>query len=70
VLPKSERLHKVKAYKEILLLPAEHSAPGSREKCHRVIAMTMDCQVESLMLDAGVVITAPRLPGARVINCA
>ena len=59
MLPKSERLRKVKANKEMLLLPAEHSAPGSLEECDGVIAMTMYCQLESLMLDAGVVITPP-----------
>jgi hypothetical protein len=41
----------------MLVLPVEHSAPGSLEECHGVIAMTMYCQQESLMLDAGVVIT-------------
>jgi len=41
----------------MLLLPAEHSAPGSLEECHGVIAMTMYCQLDGLMLDAGVVIT-------------
>jgi len=51
-------LHKVKAQKEMLLLPVEHSASGSPEECHGVIAMTMYCQLESLMLDAGVVITS------------
>ena len=38
----------------MLLLPVEHSAPGSLEECHGVIAMTMDCQLESLLLNAGV----------------
>jgi hypothetical protein len=47
-----------------LLLPAEHSAPGSLEECHGVIAMTMYCQLDGLMLDAGVVITPPP-PGCR-----
>jgi hypothetical protein len=61
VLPKSERLRKVKAHKEILLLPAEHSTSGSQEECHRVIAMTMYCQLESRMLDAAVVITLPQV---------
>ena len=70
MLPKSERLHTVKAHKEMLLLPAEHGAPGSLKECHRVIAMTMDCQLESLMLEAGVVINPPGLPGDRVIDCA
>ena len=69
-MPKSGRLHKVKAHKEMLLLPAEHSAPGSLEECHGVIAMTMYCQLESLMLNEGVVITPPGLPGERVIDCA
>jgi len=59
VLPKSEWLHKVKPHMEMLLLPAEHSAPGFLEECHRVMAMTMYCQLESLMLDVGVVITPP-----------
>jgi len=36
MLPKSERLHKVKANKRILRLPAEYSAPGSLEECHGV----------------------------------
>jgi len=54
----------------MLLLPVEHSAPGSLEECYRVIAMTMYCHLESFMLDAGVVITAPGLPGERVIDCA
>jgi hypothetical protein len=54
----------------MLLLPVEHSAPGSLEECHGVIAMTMYCQLESLMLDAGVVITPPGLPGETVIDCA
>ena len=73
MLPKSERLHKVKAHKQMLLLPAEHSGPGSLEECHGVIAMTMYCQLESLILDTGVVITPPPLsglPGETVINCA
>jgi hypothetical protein len=52
-------MHKVKAHKEMLLLPVEHSAPGSLEECHGVIAMTIYCQLESSMLDAGVVITPP-----------
>jgi len=55
----SERLHKVKANKDMLLLPAEHSAYGSLKGCHRVIAMTMYCQGESVMMDAGVIITPP-----------
>jgi len=70
VLPKSERLHKVKSTKEMVLLPAEHSASGSQEECHGVIAMTMYCQLESVMLDASVVITPTRLPAERVIDCA
>jgi len=70
VLPKSERLCKVKAHKQMLLLPAEHSAPGSLEECHRVIGMTMYCQQESLMFEADVVIAHPALPGERVIDCA
>jgi len=41
VLPKSERLRKIKANKGMLLLPPEHSAPGSLEECHGVIAMTV-----------------------------
>jgi hypothetical protein len=68
VLPKSERLRKVKANKGMLLLPAEHSAPGSLEECHEVIAMAMYCQLEGLMLDAGVVITPPGLPGERMVD--
>jgi hypothetical protein len=47
MLPKSERLHKVKAHKEMLLLPAELIDPGSMEQYHGVIAMTMYRQVES-----------------------
>lgn len=41
VLPKSARLQNVKAYKAMLLIPAEHGAPGSLEVCHGVIALTM-----------------------------
>jgi len=52
----------------MLLLPAEHSAPGSLEECHGVIAINMYCQVESLMLDSGVVITPPGLPGERMVD--
>ena len=70
MLPKSEKLYKVKADMEMLLLSAEHSAPGSLEKCHGVIAMTLYCQLERSMLDVGVAITLPRLPGERVIDCA
>jgi hypothetical protein len=51
-------------------LPAEHITPGSLEECHVVIAITMPRQLESLILDAGVVITPPRLPGETVTNCA
>ena len=69
MLPKLEGLHKAKAHKEMLLFPTEHSAPGSLEECHGVIAMTMYCELDSLMLDAGVVITLPKLPGERVIDC-
>jgi len=69
VLPKSERLQEVKAHKEMLLLPAEHSAPGSLEECRWVIAMTMYCQLQRLMLDLGVDITTPGLAGERVIDC-
>jgi len=54
----------------MLLLPGEHSAPASLEECHGVIAMTMYCQLESLILDVGVVITPPGLAGERVIDCA
>jgi hypothetical protein len=56
----------------MLLLRAEHSAPGFMEECHGVIAMTMNCQLESLMLDVGVVITAPPpgLPEETVFDCA
>jgi len=43
---KAERLCKVKANKGMLLLPAEHSAPGSLEECHGMIAMTMYCQLQ------------------------
>jgi len=50
----------VRANKEMLLLPAEHSAPGSVEECHGAIAFAMTCDLERLMLDAGVVIT-PRI---------
>jgi len=52
----------------MLLLPAEHSAPGSLEECHGMIAMTMYCQLEGVMLDAGVVITPPGLPGERMVD--
>ena len=41
MLPKSERLCKVKANNGMLLLPAEHCAPGFLEECHGVIAMTV-----------------------------
>jgi len=41
----------------MLLLAAEHSAPGSLEECHAVIPMTMDCQQKGLMLNVGAVIT-------------
>jgi len=68
LLPNSERLHKVKANKGMLLLPAEYSAPGSLEECHRVIAMTTYCQLEGLVLDAGEVITPPALPGERMVD--
>jgi len=61
VLPKSESLRKVNAHKKMLLLPAEHSAPGSLEECHGVIAMTLYCQLERLMLDTGVDIAPPRV---------
>jgi hypothetical protein len=67
-LPKSERLCKVKPNKGILLLPAEHSAPDSLEECHGVFAMTMYCQLDGLMLDSGVVITPPRLPGETMVD--
>jgi hypothetical protein len=59
ILPKSERLRNVKAHEQILLLPAEYSGPGSQEECHGVMTMTMRCQLASLMLDEGVVITPP-----------
>jgi hypothetical protein len=49
----------------MLLLPPEHSAPGSLEECHEVVAMAMYCQLEGLMLDAGVVITHPRVAGRK-----
>jgi len=68
----SERLRKVKAHKEMLLLPAEQCARSSQEECHGVNAMTMYCQLESSMLDVGVGITPPppRLPGEWVIDSA
>jgi len=43
----------------MLLLHAEHSAPDSLEDSHGVIAMTMYSQLESIILDAGAVITPP-----------
>ena len=68
VLPKSERLRKAKADKGMLLVPAVLSAPGSLEECHGVIAMTIHCQLEGLVLDVGVFITPPRMPGERMVN--
>jgi len=52
----------------MLLLPAEHSAPGSLEECHGVNAMTMNCQLEGFVLDAGVGITPPGLLGERLVD--
>jgi len=66
----SERLHKVKANIAMLLLPAEHSAPGCLEEYHVVIVMTMYCQLEGLRLDVGVVITPSKLPRERMVKCA
>ena len=59
MLPKSERLGKVKANMGMLLLPAEHCTCGSLEKCHSAIAITMYCQLEGSILDVGEVITLP-----------
>jgi hypothetical protein len=56
-------MHKVQANNGMFLLPAEIGAPGSLEECHGVIEMTMHCQLEDLMLDAGVVIIRTGLPG-------
>jgi len=33
-----------------------------------VIVMTMYCQLEDLMLDVGVVVTPPGLPGERMVD--
>jgi hypothetical protein len=68
VLPKSDKLREVKPNEGMLLLPYEHSALGSLEECHGVIAMTMDCQLEGSMLDAGVVITPHRVSGERMLD--
>jgi len=38
------------------------------EECHGVIVMTMYCQLEGLMLDVGVVVTPPGLPGERMVD--
>jgi hypothetical protein len=57
----NKRFHKVKAHNKMLLLPAEHSGPGSLEECRGVIGMAMYCHLESIMLDAGVYITHPRV---------
>jgi hypothetical protein len=54
----------------MLLLPVEHSAPGSLDESHRVIAMTMCCQLDSLMFDAGEVSTPSGLPCEKVIDIA
>jgi len=52
----------------MLLLPAEHGAPGSLEECHGMIAITMYCELEGLMVDVRVLITPPGLLGERVVN--
>jgi len=51
-------------------LPADYSAGGSLEECDRVTAMTISCQLESIISDAVVVFTPPGLPGDTVMDCA
>lgn len=68
VLSKPARLRKVSASLEILLLHAKHSAPGSLEDCHGMIAMTKYSELEGLMVNVKVLLTPPGLLGERVVN--
>jgi len=51
----------VKAHKEMLLLPAEQSAPGSLEECHGLIAMT-ELSAKECIVGCGCGYYPPRVP--------
>lgn len=54
----------------MLLLPAEHCALAFLDEGHGLIAITMYCQLEDIILDMSVVITPYGFPGATVVDCA